>query len=124
MKTETLNLFASSKVKETAKKPEKKIIQVELLEDKINRLNKLKDEIETATGAVKDRKEKAEQATAEFGATKDNTKTSPKLSLKEVSGKPIVVESKAERLADRIIDMFDMAASCKIQMVNLIKMYI
>jgi hypothetical protein len=53
MKTTTVNLFATSKVKETAKKPEKKIIKAELLEDKISRFNRLKDEIEAATGELK-----------------------------------------------------------------------
>lgn len=53
MKTTTVNLFATSKVKETAKKPEKKIIKAELLDDKISRFNRLKDEIEAATGELK-----------------------------------------------------------------------
>lgn len=55
MKTATkVNLFAAPKVKESAKKTtEKKIIKVDLLDDKIKRFNDLKNEIEAATGELK-----------------------------------------------------------------------
>lgn len=50
----SINLFAATKVKEPAKKvAEKKIIKAELLEDKIQKFNQLKDEIESTTGLLK-----------------------------------------------------------------------
>jgi hypothetical protein len=48
------NLFATStKVKETAKKPEKKIIKAEDLSDKIKRFAELKAQIDALTGEIK-----------------------------------------------------------------------
>lgn len=85
------------------------------------------ERVEAVQKAVKEKKEKAEAATAEFGATPTNTKTLPKLSLQEVSGKPIVVSSMPERLADKIYAIF--AASSpetpeKTELINLIKSYL
>lgn len=50
---QTINLFAQTKVKETAKKTEKKFISVPNLGDKISKFNDLKDRIESATGELK-----------------------------------------------------------------------
>lgn len=70
------------------------------------------------------KQEKAKTEAKELGTSKDNTKKVPKLSLQEVSGKATVVLSKAERLADKIIDAFDMGESVKVQMVKLINSYL
>jgi hypothetical protein len=54
MKTTTTNLFATAtKVKETAKKTDKKIIQAPLLGNKIQRYAELKQTIDSATGELK-----------------------------------------------------------------------
>lgn len=82
------------------------------------------ERVQAVQKAVKEKKEKAEAAKEEFGRTPNNKKSSPKISLKEVSGKPIVVDSKPERLADKIIEMFEMPEAVKVQLVNLIKSYL
>lgn len=54
MKTTTTNLFATAtKVKETTKKTDKKIIQAPELADKIKRFAELKQAIDSATGELK-----------------------------------------------------------------------
>lgn len=54
MKTTTTNLFATAtKVKETAKKTDKKIIQAPELGEKIKRFAELKQTIDSATGELK-----------------------------------------------------------------------
>lgn len=54
MKTTTTNLFATAtKVKETTKKMDKKIIQAPELADKIKRFAELKQAIDSATGELK-----------------------------------------------------------------------
>lgn len=83
------------------------------------------ERVEAVQKAVKAKKEKIEAAKEEFGTTPDNKKSSPKISLKEVSGKP-VVEPKptAERMADKIMEVFEMAEGAKTQLVNIIKSYL
>jgi hypothetical protein len=52
--TTTTNLFATAtKVKETAKKTDKKVIKASLLADKVKRYAELKHEIDSATGELK-----------------------------------------------------------------------
>jgi len=54
MKTTTTNLFATAtKVKETTKKTDKKVIQAPLLGNKIQRYAELKQTIDSATGELK-----------------------------------------------------------------------
>ena len=54
MKTTTTNLFASAtKVKETAKKTDKKVINAPELGNKIQRFAELKQLIDSATGELK-----------------------------------------------------------------------
>lgn len=54
MKKPAINLFAAPAVKETAKKgTDKKLFAVPVLDDKIQRFNLLKEQIEAATGELK-----------------------------------------------------------------------
>jgi hypothetical protein len=54
MKTQTTNLFATAtKVKETPKKTDKKVIKAPLLADKVKRYADLKQIIDSATGELK-----------------------------------------------------------------------
>jgi hypothetical protein len=54
MKTTTTNLFATAtKVKETAKKTDKKVIQAPILGNKVQRYAELKQAIDSATGELK-----------------------------------------------------------------------
>lgn len=83
------------------------------------------ERVEAVQKAVKEKKEKAEAAKEEFGSTPDNKKSSPKLSLKEVSGKARVVPPPAaERMADKIMEVFEMPEGCKVQLVGIIKSYL